>query len=223
MAKAVPEVSRRTSSSIITRRSTSHELPLSHMAKAVPEVSRRTSSSIITRRSASHELPILKALQSVAKKHKRGVCGLKPREELHENLKNMVGLLKLPEENKNLFKAKVRLWLEMLIKKCGMKKAVKSGKPKETYETPEKQERFKYIQNQSLLEVDESDDEPLDTKQDQLFEQEFDVEELLSCSGLRYWLKNAVKSGKPKEHMKLLKNTKDICVMPYILSSLGSS
>ncbi|CAH8271909.1 unnamed protein product [Arabidopsis lyrata] len=143
----------------------------------------------------------------------------------------MVGLLKLPEENKNLFKAKVRLWLEMLIKKCGMKKAVKSGKPKETYETPEKQERWKIFWmrtmmglygcgNQSLLEVDESDDEPLDTKQDQLFEQEFDVEELLSCSGLRYWLKNAVKSGKPKEHMKLLKNTKDICVMPYILSSL---
>ncbi|CAL9231215.1 unnamed protein product [Arabidopsis halleri] len=172
----------------------------SHMAKAVPEVSRRTSSSIITRRSASHELPLLKALQSVAKKHKRGVCGLKPREELHENLKSMVCLLKLPEENKKSFQSKgVRLWLEMLIKKCGMKKAVKSVKPKETYETPEKHERFKYIQNQSLLEVDESEDEPLDTKQDQLFEQEFDVEELLSWSGLRYWLKKAVKSGKPKE------------------------
>jgi len=47
--------------------------------------------------------------------------------------------------------------------------------------------RFKYIQNQSLLKVDESDDEPLDTKQISslnLFQQDFDVEGLLIiCEG----------------------------------------
>ncbi|KAG7556132.1 hypothetical protein ISN44_As11g022000 [Arabidopsis suecica] len=54
-------------------------------------------------------------------------------------------LQKCLRKQKNLFKAKVRLWLEMLIKKCGMKKAVKSVKPKETYETPEKHERSRNV------------------------------------------------------------------------------
>ncbi|AED93080.1 hypothetical protein AT5G22794 [Arabidopsis thaliana] len=49
-----------------------------------------------------------------------------------------------------------------------------------------KQGLFKYIQNQSLLKVDESDDEPLDTKQISslnLFQQDFDVEGLLIICG----------------------------------------
>ncbi|KAF8110205.1 hypothetical protein N665_0086s0044 [Sinapis alba] len=54
-----------------------------------------------------------------------------PVEGLHANLKSMVeGLLKWPEGTKNLFKAKVRLLLEMLIKKCGTE-AVKSVMPEE--------------------------------------------------------------------------------------------
>ncbi|KAF8100994.1 hypothetical protein N665_0212s0035 [Sinapis alba] len=54
-----------------------------------------------------------------------------PVEGLHANLKGMVeGLLKWPEGTKNLFKAKVRLLLEMLIKKCGTE-AVKSVMPEE--------------------------------------------------------------------------------------------
>ncbi|KAJ0240084.1 ARM repeat superfamily protein [Hirschfeldia incana] len=54
-----------------------------------------------------------------------------PVEGLHTNLKSMVeGLLKWPEGTKNLFKAKVRLLLEMLIKKCGTE-AVKSVMPEE--------------------------------------------------------------------------------------------
>ncbi|CAN6825587.1 RRP12-like protein [Brassica napus] len=54
-----------------------------------------------------------------------------PVEGLHANLKSIVeGLLKWPEGTKNLFKAKVRLLLEMLIKKCGTE-AVKSVMPEE--------------------------------------------------------------------------------------------
>ncbi|XP_010509765.1 PREDICTED: RRP12-like protein isoform X2 [Camelina sativa] len=54
-----------------------------------------------------------------------------PVEGLHANLRSMVeGLLKWPEGTKNLFKAKVRLLLEMLIKKCGTE-AVRSVMPEE--------------------------------------------------------------------------------------------
>ncbi|KAF2605537.1 hypothetical protein F2Q70_00025145 [Brassica cretica] len=54
-----------------------------------------------------------------------------PVEGLHANLKSIVeGLLKWPEGTKNLFKAKARLLLEMLIKKCGTE-AVKSVMPEE--------------------------------------------------------------------------------------------
>ncbi|CAE6115303.1 unnamed protein product [Arabidopsis arenosa] len=152
----------------------------------MPEVSRRTSSSIITRRSASHELPLLKALQSVAKKHKRGIVMLLSglpqmtsdiisvyqfldeengggNEKLRRYFNKVVGCLdgkmiwpyqgflqhcfsfraKTRKLQKVVSVLQVRLWLEMLIKKCGMKKAVKSVKPKETYETPEKHERWK--------------------------------------------------------------------------------
>ncbi|CAH8389307.1 unnamed protein product [Eruca vesicaria subsp. sativa] len=54
-----------------------------------------------------------------------------PVEGLHANLKSIVeGLLKWPEGTKNLFKAKVRHLLEMLIKKCGTE-AIKSVMPEE--------------------------------------------------------------------------------------------